>query len=306
MPDDKAIAVGLATAISRACTIAAEKAVRPIEMDDGHYGVGLYADGELKFSIPTDVERNRDETAKNIGLKQALNFFRVIFEAAIKSGLHELYGDMKDVSSQQLVDEFHRLLYECRHGLYSSNWFGTSIVKTPFDMMVYQELLVYFKPDLIIETGTMFGGSALFAANVCDLLNKGLIVSIDTEDRKPPQHSRIRYLLGSSVDDGIFGTVREACSGKGTVLVVLDSDHSKKHVLKEMEMYGKLVTVGSYMIVEDTNMNGHPVNTDASFGPGPWEAVEEYLKTHDEFKQDRSREHYPFTFNPGGYLQKVR
>jgi len=85
-------------------------------------------------------------------------------------------------------------------------------------------------------------------------------------------------------------------------LVILDSDHSKAHVLQEMELYAPMISVGSYLIVEDTNLHGHPVLPE--FGPGPMEAVAEFLPKNPDFIVDRSREKFFMTFNPGGYLKR--
>ena len=86
-------------------------------------------------------------------------------------------------------------------------------------------------------------------------------------------------------------------------MVILDSDHTRDHVLRELELYAPLVTPGSYLVVEDTNINGHPVAPE--FGPGPMEAVEAFLETTDEFEVDRAREKLMLTFNPSGYLRRV-
>ena len=85
-------------------------------------------------------------------------------------------------------------------------------------------------------------------------------------------------------------------------MVVLDSNHSRDHVLRELEVYGPLVTPGCYLVVEDTNVNGHPVLPD--HGPGPMEAVEEFLATTDDFEVDRGRENRLLSFNPSGYLRR--
>ena len=85
-------------------------------------------------------------------------------------------------------------------------------------------------------------------------------------------------------------------------MVVLDSDHSREHVLRELELYAPLVTPGCYLVVEDTNVNGHPVSP--GFGPGPMEAVGDYLRTTDDFEVDRGREKFMLTFNPSGYLRR--
>jgi len=84
--------------------------------------------------------------------------------------------------------------------------------------------------------------------------------------------------------------------------VILDSDHSRDHVLDELRLYAPLVTSGSYVIVEDTNINGHPVLP--QFGPGPMEALDEFLRESDEFSIDDQREKFFLTFNPRGFLLK--
>jgi cephalosporin hydroxylase len=86
--------------------------------------------------------------------------------------------------------------------------------------------------------------------------------------------------------------------------VILDSEHSKAHVLKELEIYGGLVSQGSYLILTDTHLNGHPVTTHSSVQGGPMEALEEWLPKHPEFHSDRTRERWLYTWNPLGYLKK--
>jgi cephalosporin hydroxylase len=171
-------------------------------------------------------------------------------------------------------------------------------------MWVYQEIIHEVKPDVIIETGTMDGGSALFMASMCDLVGQGKVISIDIAEREGrPQHDRITYLLGSSTSEEIVHRVRGLINGQEKVLVVLDSDHRMEHVLAELQIYSQMVTFGSYMIVEDTNMNGHPVAPE--FGPGPMEAVQEFLKDSDAFEIDKRLEKFYLTFNPNGFLRKV-
>jgi cephalosporin hydroxylase len=86
-------------------------------------------------------------------------------------------------------------------------------------------------------------------------------------------------------------------------MVILDSNHKRGHVLRQLHSYSSFVTLGQYLIVEDTNTNGHPVMPE--HGPGPWEAVERFLRDQDAFRIDVSREHFLFSFNPGGYLLRV-
>jgi cephalosporin hydroxylase len=202
------------------------------------------------------------------------------------------------------VRAFHELYYDSRDTTWKdTRWRGVRAQKCPLDLWVYQEILHEVQPDLIVETGTAEGGSALFLASILDLLGRGEVITIDLLLRSDfPRHPRITYLNGSSTDPMIVGHVSDLVGEDDSVLVILDSDHTKDHVLAEMRAYGPLVTKGSYMIVEDTNINGHPVLPD--FGPGPWEAVEEFLQGNDQFQVDRSREKLLMTFNPMGYLRR--
>jgi cephalosporin hydroxylase len=109
--------------------------------------------------------------------------------------------------------------------------------------------------------------------------------------------------MGSSVDPGIFAQATAPIPEGAAVLVILDSDHSRAHVLRELELWHSVVSVGSYLIVEDTNISGHPVADHR--GPGPWEAVAEWLPEHPEFVPEPGREKFFLTFNPGGYLRRV-
>jgi cephalosporin hydroxylase len=207
----------------------------------------------------------------------------------------------------EVVNRFHDLYYRRRlqdGDTFNLSWFGYHTCKCPLDLWVYQELLVRTRPDLVIETGTLFGGSALFLATVMDVIGQGRVISIDREDRPGrPVHPRISYWLGSSVDAAIVTQARKAAGG-GRTMVVLDSDHSENHVLEEIRSYSPLVRVGDYLVVEDTNVNGHPTYPD--FGPGPMEAVDKFLAESDEFAVDERCERFLMTFNPKGYLRRVR
>lgn len=186
----------------------------------------------------------------------------------------------------------------------NASWLGVPLWKNPLDLWVYQEILHEVQPALIVETGTWKGGSAFYLASLCDLIGTGRIVTIDVTGRKGrPEHPRIEYVQGSSVAPEVLALVeaRVADAG-GPVLVILDSDHHEPHVTQELHAYRRFVTPGSYLIVEDTNINGHPVNP--FFGPGPMEAVEAFLPRAPEFELDRSREKFMVTHNPKGYLRR--
>lgn len=228
---------------------------------------------------------------------------------------HNLSGMTSDYDltpgEQHVANKFHELYYLKRmgpgnHRIWEQiRWMGYPVLKTPADLWIYQEIMHEVKPDLVIETGTHLSGSALFFAHMMDIIGKGKIVSIDiTEQPIRARHPRISYLLGSSVDSGIVETVAKLREASTTCLVVLDSDHSKHHVKQELALYSPFVSVGSYLVVEDSNINGHPIYP--TFGPGPYEAITEFLREDPSFEPDKSREKFLVSWNPQGYLRKTR
>jgi cephalosporin hydroxylase len=208
---------------------------------------------------------------------------------------------------REIVDRFHELYYSADYKRTVGNtfWRGVMVAKCPLDLWVYQEILHERRPDVIVETGTFLGGSAYFMASICDLLDSGRVITIDVKDRRPerlPQHPRIEYRTGSSVEPEVVTGVRESIGAGERVMVVLDSNHHHHHVIAELRAYAPLVTEGDYLIVEDTNVNGHPIRPD--HGPGPMEAVDDFLAECEEFEIDPAREKFYMTFNPRGYLRR--
>lgn len=208
---------------------------------------------------------------------------------------------------QNIIDNFHKLYYYSSAvglGWKNNYWLGIPIQKNPLDLMVYQELLFREKVDIIIETGSKVGGSALFFANICDIINHGEVITIDVDHAdKLPQHNRITYLTGSSTDEEIINFISPRIKDK-KVLIVLDSDHNKAHVLKELQIYSEMVSIGNYLIVEDTNCSGHPVI--GIEGSGPMEAIIEFFSINNNFVVDRYWEKNFVTFNPCGFLKRLK
>lgn len=129
------------------------------------------------------------------------------------------------------------------------------------------------------------------------------MISVDIESREDlPEHARIRYLTGSSVEPAMVDQIATLAAGAERVMVILDSDHSREHVLAELRAFGPMVTEGGYLIVEDTNINGHPIAK--HWGPGPMEAIDAYLAEGAPFSVDRTREKFLFSCNPKGFLQR--
>jgi cephalosporin hydroxylase len=226
----------------------------------------------------------------------------------IPFGDHLLDRDQPSLSSTEIevVRQFHDLYFRhwVQRGADTINlsWFGYQLAKCPLDLWIYQELLVRTRPDFIVETGTYYGGSALYLAMLLDQIGHGRVITVDIEEKpNRPEHPRITYLSGSSIDPSIISQVAESV-GSQRAMVVLDSDHRAAHVYDEIIAYNSLVQIGDYLIVEDTNVNGHPTWPD--FGSGPMEAVEKFLSQNDEFSIDRRCERLLMTLNPGGYLKR--
>jgi cephalosporin hydroxylase len=185
---------------------------------------------------------------------------------------------------------------------------GVKTLKSPSDMWNYQEILTGLNPSLVIEFGTRYGGSALFFAAVMRQIgNRFKVLSVDIDPTNISERTRrdhdVELLALSSIDQGV--TERIASLRReypGPAFVILDSDHTERHVLAEMKSLRPLLVRGDYMVVEDSNTNGHPVFP--SHGPGPFEAVEKYFQDYpDDYMHDNVREaKFGFSFATRGFL----
>lgn len=199
-------------------------------------------------------------------------------------------------------EEFSNFVYE-KHR--TSLWNNHYVNKCPTDLWKLQEIITRIKPDIFIETGTEGGGSAIYFSDLLRLLDHGKVITIDIKPlAQTKMRSDITYLVGDSTWVGMLQLVDKIIEPGNVVMVDLDSNHTKEHVLKELNAYGPLVTHDSYLIVEDGNLNGHPVLPD--WGEGPFEALTEWLPKHPEFKNDDELEaKYGMTYFTGGWLRRV-
>jgi cephalosporin hydroxylase len=223
--------------------------------------------------------------------------------------------------SHVLKDATQTFLKESIKTKYSYNfsWLGRPIIQYPQDIIAMQEIIWEIKPDLIIETGIAHGGSLVLYASVLELIGKGEVLGIDIDIRahnkeaieKHPMSKRIKMIQGSSISEEVLERVIKESKGKNTIMVLLDSNHTHEHVLQELELYGPLVTKGSYLVVFDTIVEDLPdeTNGERPWGKGnnPKTAVWEFLAGHDEFKIDESIHHkLLITVAPDGYLKRVK
>jgi cephalosporin hydroxylase len=198
---------------------------------------------------------------------------------------------------------------------YSFSWLGRPIIQLPQDLMMVQEVLHRVRPDVLVETGVAHGGSGVFFASLFELVGKGRVVSVDIEIRPHSRKAIEEHLLkericlieGDSTAPGTVAAVKRQIQPGESVLVFLDSNHLKAHVRAELELYGPLVTPGSYLIATDGNQE------DLAEVPGghrdwvhdnPRAAVREFLAAHPEFEADPEPERLGVTYWPDAYLRR--
>ena len=209
--------------------------------------------------------------------------------------------DREEVTPQhrETIKAFNKLYQDMpKRTWMATTWQGVQVAKPPTDLWMYQEIIFQCKPNLIIETGTFAGGSARYFADLMGLYGEGRVITVDTTAMgwaRSKAHPRIDFLVGSSLDPNVYGRIFSGVRPAKSVMVVLDSLHTKDHVLQEMKLYGPLVTPGQYMVVEDTVTMGEPL-----------QAIEEYLKTHPEFEVDESCDKFLLSFSLGGFLKRVK
>ena len=206
-------------------------------------------------------------------------------------------------------EEYHRWYYD--NLVYTRTRFlGVPVLKHVADLWSYQELIHELRPSLIVEMGTEAGGGALYFAEVVKAARLDWVVlSVDVDhgqtDERVRSHPRIELLTARSVDPAVEQRIAQIRTLlRGPMLVSLDSDHRKENVLAELMFFRALTRSGDYVVVEDGNVNGHPVLP--SFGPGPYEAIQEYMtRFPGDYEPDVKREEkFGLTFAPGGWLRR--
>ena len=207
---------------------------------------------------------------------------------------------------------------------YHFEWLGRPIIQFPQDIIAMQEIIWKVQPDLIIETGVAHGGSLIFYASmlelnaICGGPQNAMVLGIDIEIRAHNQKAieahpltkRIELLEGSSIISETINKVHKVASKYKRILVVLDSNHTRDHVLKELEAYSHLVAIGSYCVVFDTVVEFMPEDAfpDRPWGKGdnPMIAVDEFLSKHPEFMADEMMDaKLMISVAPKGYLKRL-
>ena len=214
----------------------------------------------------------------------------------------------QETGRDETIKSFAELWWSERSIFFGQSWLGIPTLQHPFDAWVTQEIIVETRPERIVEAGAFVGGSATMWAMLLEhVVPDGRVIAIDLKDNMDKARTvdvfrrRVDFVQGSTVDPAIVAHVAGLVEGHRT-MVILDSAHDAAHVAAEIEAYAPLVSSGCYLIVQDGFVNGHPLEPD--HGPGPYEAVQDFLATDDRFEVDRSRERMLFTFNPCGFLRR--
>lgn len=239
----------------------------------------------------------------------------------------ECTKEILDITEDKFLQDISRKWLEKAQSLkysYHFEWLGRPIIQYPQDIVAMQELIWLIQPDLIIETGIAHGGSLIFSASmlelnaICGGSQEAEVLGIDIDIRPynreaietHPMFKRISMIQGSSIAPEVIAQVKEKAQGKQRILICLDSNHTHDHVLAELKAYAPLTSVGSYCVVFDTVIEDLP---DEMFNDRPWgkgnnpkTAVWQYLKTHPEFKIDKTIQHkLLITVAPDGYLKRI-
>ncbi len=223
--------------------------------------------------------------------------------------------DLYSPEGADLINALYLKLSSHFRWMYQPTWLGRPIIQLPHDIVAMQELIWAVKPDLIVECGVAHGGSLIFSASICQLIGKGRVVGVDVEIRPHNREAieahflagRIELVEGSSIDPGIVETVRKKAAGAGTVLVVLDSNHTFTHVRAELEAYAPLVSPGSYIVAMDgaQALVGDTPNAKPHWKTDhPLDAIHDFLKTHPEFEIDPHYTRFGVTCSPDGFLRR--
>jgi len=203
---------------------------------------------------------------------------------------------------------------------YHFKWLGRPIIQFPQDMLAVQEIIWEIKPDVIIETGIAHGGSLIFSASILELIGKGKIIGIDIDIRKHnkkaiekhPLSKRITMIEDSSTSKEVYNKIKKMLQKNQKVLIFLDSNHTEKHVLKELEIFSEFVKKGCYIIVFDTiieytKSKKATINRPWKKGNSPQSAVNKFLVKNKRFKIDKEYEDkLLITSCPNGFLKCIK
>ena len=228
-------------------------------------------------------------------------------EASIYSELGKQLIDL--IALKQSV--YYRTMYDFR-------WLGVRIIQFPADMIALQQIFVEVRPSLVIETGVAHGGSLIYSASLLDMLgiSNGRVLGIDIDIRRDNRtvienhrySPMIKLCQASSTSSEAIEFVKLHAMQDDIVLVILDSNHSRDHVRQELELYSQFVSDGSFIIAMDGALGyvgDVPGQTTEAFENNPLPAIQDFVKTHSEFRIESTFDDLGLTSSPSGALRKT-
>lgn len=239
---------------------------------------------------------------------------RTDFENARRADAAEMATDL---SLQKAASELFAKSDNYNYS-YLWNWLGLPIIQVPADVVALQEIIWERRPSVVVELGVARGGSLILYSSILQLIGRGRVVGVDIDIRphnraaieEHPLGHRVALIQGSSLNPIVLQQVQGNIGSTDSVMIVLDSNHTHEHVLKELRMYAPLVTEGQFLVVADTILEQIPpqARRPRPWGPGnnPATALEEFLETCDRFeKESWINDKLLITNSPGGYLRRM-
>lgn len=200
---------------------------------------------------------------------------------------------------------------------YEIDWLGIPVIQTPEDLVLLQELIFKIRPDIILEIGIAHGGGLIFEASLLELLGHGTVIGVDIDIREHnrkvieahPLAKRIELIEGSSISEEVIEKLKQKIPKDSKVIVCLDSDHTKPHVLKELELYQYFILPECYIVVFDaisSQLAKAGAAKEIYIDNGPGEAVVEFLKSNNKFEIDTAFNKLYSSHNQNGYLRRIK
>lgn len=231
--------------------------------------------------------------------------------------------DLYSKEAFELISEQWLILGWNQKQIYTFTWMGRPIIQLPEDMLRIQEVIYSLKPDVILETGVAHGGSLIYYASLCKMMGKGRVIGVDIEIRKHnrkaiEEHEMFKYITlieGNSVAESVLDKVKTLIKKDEVVLVILDSCHTKEHVLKELNAYSRFVNTGSYIVATDGIMSlvkDSPRGNIDWADDNPTEAAKEFVQNNRDFIIEtpkwlfnESELEQNITHWPGAWIKKI-
>ncbi len=215
-------------------------------------------------------------------------------------------------TNEEIIRDFSTLYWKTRLANEGTTWLGTTVQQVPSDMWVMQEIIVRQKPDFVIETGTLKGGSALFFATLFHAFkDSGRVITVNIKKETDPAteempvfKEHVIQIIGDASSEETVRKIEAIVQGK-SALVMIDDYHEWRHVLKELPLYARFVKTGGYMVLHDTKNDTYARKLAHRY-EGPLKAARKFIEDGAPFEFDRTMEKFLLTYCPMGFLKRVR